>query len=242
VPPFTAADGTIVSSSRVRTALVQGDVRKAADFLGGAYRLRGIVGHGQGRGKTIGFPTANLEKIETLIPGDGVYAVRAWHGNVSWSAAVNIGANPTFGEMVRKVEAHLIGFQGNLTGRSLAIDFVERLRETRRFVGVDALVEQLRKDVDAAKKIVGEFPDASREGTANDVKDRLIQFLTEEVAPILQMDDGRIELLDVLNGVARIRIHGGCGGCPSSVMSIIMGLEQEMRRRIPQIEYLEVVP
>jgi riboflavin kinase / FMN adenylyltransferase len=242
VPPFTAADGTVVSSSRVRTALVQGDVRKGADFLGRPYRLRGIVGHGQGRGRTIGFPTANLEKIETLIPGEGVYAVRAVLGETSWPAAANIGPNPTFGETTRKVEVHLIGFQGNLREESLAVDFVERLRETRRFAGVDALVEQLRKDVDAAEKIVGDPANASRQETVSDLTSRLIQFLTEEVAPVLQMDGGSIQLLEIQNGVARVRIQGGCGGCPSSVMAIIMGLEQEMRRRIPQVEYLEVVP
>src|SRR5438034_2254121 len=104
VPPFTTAEGTVVSSSRVRTALVQGDVRKAADLLDRPYRLRGMVGHGQKRGRTIGFPTANLEKIETLIPGDGVYAVRAWHRDTCWPGAANIGPNPTFAETTRKIE------------------------------------------------------------------------------------------------------------------------------------------
>jgi len=242
VPPFTTADGTVVSSSRVRTALVQGDVRKAADFLGRPYRLRGKVGHGQKRGRTIGFPTANLEKIETLIPGDGVYAVLAWHRDTCWPGAANIGPNPTFGETARKIEVHLIGFQGDLTGQSLAIDFVERLRETRPFSGVDALVEQLKKDVDSARRLVGGLPNASREETDSDSRSRLTRFLREEMAPVLQMDGGNIQLLDIHNGVARIRIQGGCDGCPSSIMAIIMGLEQELRRTIRQIEYLEVVP
>ncbi len=121
VPPFTTTEGTVVSSSRVRTALAQGDVRKAADFLGRPYRLRGKVGQGEKRGRTIGFPTANLEKIETLIPGDGVYAVRAWHRDTCWPGAANIGPNPTFGETARKIEIHLIGFQGDLAGQSLML-------------------------------------------------------------------------------------------------------------------------
>jgi Fe-S cluster biogenesis protein NfuA len=221
--------------------LVQGDVRKAADLLARPYRLRGVVGHGQGRGKTIGFPTANLKKIEILIPGDGVYAVRAWHGDASWPGAANIGPNPTFGETARKIEVHLIGFQGDLTGQQLAIDFVERLRETRPFPSVEALVEQLKKDVDSARKLVGDLPNSGQENDS-DLKSRLTRFLMEEVAPVLQMDGGNIQLLDIQNGAARVRIQGGCGGCPSSVMAIIMGLEQEMRRRIPQVEYLEVVP
>jgi len=242
VPPFTRAEGTVVSSSRVRTALVQGDVGKAADFLGRLYRLRGKVGHGQGRGRTIGFPTANLQGIETLIPGDGVYAVRAWHGETCWPGAANVGPNPTFGETTRKIEVHLIGFQGDLTSQSLAIDFVERLRETRPFSGVDALVEQLKKDVATARELIGDLPDNVNQDDGSDLKGRLTRFLMEEVAPVLQMDGGNIELLDIQHGVARVRIQGGCKGCPSSIMAIIMGLEQELRRRIPQIEYLEVVP
>ena len=238
VPPFTAADGTMVSSSRVRAALVCGDVGAAAGLLGRPFRLRGIVGHGQKRGRTIGFPTANLEHIETLIPGDGVYAVRAWLGNTDWPAAANIGPNPTFGESARKVEVHLIGFQGELIGQTLAVDFVARLRETRKFPGVDALVEQLKKDVEAARRLVGSHTN----GGNDELRGRVTRFLIEEVAPVLQMDGRNIQLLDIQNGVARVRIQGGCDGCPSSVMAVIMGLEQELRRHIPQIEYLEIVP
>src|SRR5262249_26193954 len=142
--------------SRVRAALVQGDIRAATRLLGRHYRLCGLVGHGQKRGRTIGFPTANLEHIETLIPGNGVYAVRAWHDEVAWPAAANIGPNPTFGQSAHKVEVHLIGFDGDLTGQSLAVDFVDRLRETRTFAGVEALTEQLKKDVEAARRLVSE--------------------------------------------------------------------------------------
>jgi riboflavin kinase/FMN adenylyltransferase len=153
VPPLER-NGAIVSSSRVRTALLQGNVREAADLLGRPYRLRGTVGTGQQRGQKLGFPTANLERLETLAPGDGVYAVRTWHGNTVWSGAANIGPNPTFGEHARKVEVHLIGFQGNLVGQELAIDFIERLRDTRAFAGVNQLVEQLRIDVERARRLV----------------------------------------------------------------------------------------
>jgi riboflavin kinase/FMN adenylyltransferase len=241
VPAFMTAEGTVVSSSRVRTALVRGDVRSAADLLGRPYCLRGTVAHGQGRGKTIGFPTVNLERLETLIPGDGVYAVRTWLWTICWPGAANIGPNPTFGETARKIEVHLIGFQGELTGQSLAIDFVDRLRDTRAFPGVEALVEQLKKDVEAARQILGDQPTGACEA-ASDLASQVKRFLAEEVAPVLQMDRQQIQLLDIQNSVARVRIQGGCGGCPSSVMTIIFGLEQELRRRIPQIEYLEIVP
>jgi riboflavin kinase/FMN adenylyltransferase len=150
VPPVLA-DGKPVSSSRVRKALERGAVREAAGFLNRPYFVRGIVGKGRQRGSTLGFPTANLEHIETLLPADGVYAVRVHRGPESWPGAANLGPNPTFGEQVRKVEVHLIGFQGDLLGQSLRIDFLERLRDTRPFAGVDDLVAQLRRDIEAAR-------------------------------------------------------------------------------------------
>jgi riboflavin kinase/FMN adenylyltransferase len=154
VPPFQW-NGVTVSSSCVRKALVSGDVAAAADLLGRPYRLRGTVGVGAKRGAALGFPTANLEKPLTLVPGDGVYAVRARLPDGSeWPAAANVGANPTFGEQTRKVEAHLIGFTGDLYAQDLAIDFIARLRDTKAFAGVDDLVEQLRVDIQAARKMV----------------------------------------------------------------------------------------
>ncbi len=152
VPPLVL-DGQVVSSSRVRGALQQGDVREAIRLLDRPYRLRGTVGRGQQRGRTIGFPTANLENVETLVPGDGVYAVRVYWKGSTWSGAANLGPNPTFGEQARKIEVHLIGFSGELSGEVLAVDFFERLRDTRPFSGVNELVEQLRKDVARAAQL-----------------------------------------------------------------------------------------
>jgi riboflavin kinase/FMN adenylyltransferase len=150
VPPVQL-DGGEVSSSRVRAALQAGDVESAERLLGRPYRLHGTVGVGQRRGATLGFPTANLNDLQTLAPGDGVYAARASHGGSTWPAAVNVGPNPTFGENARKVEVHLIGFAGDLYGRPLAVDFVRRLRDTKPFGSVTELVEQLRRDVEAAR-------------------------------------------------------------------------------------------
>jgi riboflavin kinase / FMN adenylyltransferase len=152
VPPLQWKN-ELVSSSRIRSALQAGDVRDAEECLGRPYRVSGIVATGQRRGRTLGFPTANLEQITTLIPADGVYAVRAWRGQQSWPAAANLGPNPTFGEHARKVEVHLIDFQGDLYAQELSIDFVERLRETRPFRGVDELLAQLRVDVERARTI-----------------------------------------------------------------------------------------
>jgi riboflavin kinase/FMN adenylyltransferase len=154
VPPVTV-DGRPVSSSRVRGALVAGDVRAAAALLDRPYRLRGTVGTGQRRGQTLGFPTANLVQVDTLVPGDGVYAVRVHQDGAAGPGAANVGPNPTFGEQARKVEVHLIGFQGDLYGRRLAIDFLERLRDTRPFGSAAELVEQLRADVEQARRLAG---------------------------------------------------------------------------------------
>jgi riboflavin kinase/FMN adenylyltransferase len=155
VPPVVLGGGE-VSSSRVRSALTAGDVHEAAALLGRPYLLHGLVGHGQRRGQTLGFPTANLEQIRTLLPGEGVYAARVPLDGKLWPAAANIGPNPTFGENARKIEIHLIGFQGDLYGRSLAVDFVERLRDTRPFKGVGELVEQLRHDIEQARRIASQ--------------------------------------------------------------------------------------
>ncbi len=158
VPPVLTPDGTAISSSRVRTALLRGDMREAADLLGRPYRVSGSVAQGQRRGQTLGFPTANLETVPVLIPGDGVYAVRVPLDSRTWPGAANIGPNPTFGEQARKVEVHLIGFHGDLYGRTLTVDFLARLRDTRPFSGPDQLIEQLRRDVEQARATAGAAP------------------------------------------------------------------------------------
>jgi riboflavin kinase/FMN adenylyltransferase len=153
VPPVVL-DGQEVSSSRIRATLQAGDAEGAARLLGRPHRLHGTVGRGQRRGGGLGFPTANLERLQTLAPGDGVYAVRAFTGGTAWPAAANVGPNPTFGEDARKAEVHLIGFAGDLYGQPLAVDFVRRLRDTRPFAGVGELVEQLRRDVEKARTVL----------------------------------------------------------------------------------------
>jgi len=153
VPPYTL-DGQPVSSSRVRDALVQGQIRAAAALLGRPYQLAGTVVAGQRRGQTLGFPTANLDELATLIPANGVYAVHVHHAAARYAGAANVGPNPTFGEQARKVEVHLIGYAGaDLYGQLLRIDFLERLRDTRRFASAAELGQQLRQDVSAAARI-----------------------------------------------------------------------------------------
>jgi riboflavin kinase/FMN adenylyltransferase len=153
-----ALDCAVVSSSRVRTALESGDVAAATRLLGRPYRLRGVVGTGAKRGKSLGFPTANLTEPATLVPGDGVYAVRVLLDDKSWPGAANVGPNLTFGEQDRKVEAHLIGFDGDIYGKPIAVDFVARLRDTRPFAGAADLVDQLRADVERVRRILVPSP------------------------------------------------------------------------------------
>lgn len=152
--------GNYISSSRIRNLIAEGDVQTAHEFLTQPYRIRGMVTHGAARGATIGFPTANLDAIDTLVPGHGVYAGRAhiesrWH----W-AAINIGPNPTFGEKISKVEVHVLDFDGTLYGKPLEVDFIERLRDIHQFDSPEQLIEQLKDDVAATRKI-------SRETTPN---------------------------------------------------------------------------
>lgn len=154
VEPLTSSqtgDDTLISSSRVRSAIADGDVDSAREMLTQPYRLRGMVTHGAARGAQIGFPTANLNAIDTLIPAIGVYAGRAYTGGDIHPAAVHIGPNPTFDEAAAKVEVHLIDFHGDLYGQPLEVDFLKRLRGITKFGGVDELVAQLKKDVAAAK-------------------------------------------------------------------------------------------
>ncbi|MCB9873096.1 MAG: bifunctional riboflavin kinase/FAD synthetase [Planctomycetaceae bacterium] len=146
VQPLTAGTD-YVSSSRIRRLIEAGDVGQAAEMLTRPYRIRGMVTHGAGRGAKLGFPTANIDAIDTILPGIGVYAGRAFFNNQQWPTAVNIGPNPTFGEDRWKVEAHLIGFSGSLYGQPLEVDFLAHVRETRRFASVEELQQQLASDV-----------------------------------------------------------------------------------------------
>jgi riboflavin kinase/FMN adenylyltransferase len=147
VDPLTI-DGQVVSSSRIRQCISTGQVELAAKLLGRAHRVRGQVGSGAGRGASLGFATANLHGIENLVPADGVYACRTEAVGQAWPVAAHIGANVTFGETHRSVEAHLIGFAGNLFGQILDLDFLARIRGTERFASADDLVRQMNRDVD----------------------------------------------------------------------------------------------
>ncbi len=147
-------DGRIVSSSRIRELVAAGRLDQANSMLTQPYRIRGEVVRGAGRGTELGFPTANLEQIDTLLPGWGIYAGRALVDGTLWPAAISIGPNPTFDESRLKVEAFLVGYNGSLCGRNIELDFLARLRDIERFNSAEALVAQLNRDVAATRKVV----------------------------------------------------------------------------------------
>jgi riboflavin kinase/FMN adenylyltransferase len=147
--------GKPVSSSRVREALATGDTAAAARLLGRAFFIDATVVRGDGRGRTIGVPTANLESGNEILPARGVYAGRCRLADGSWRAAVvNRGRRPTFGGETETVEAHLLDFDGDLYGSKLRLAFSARLREEQRFSGPEALVAQIRDDVERARALL----------------------------------------------------------------------------------------
>ncbi|MEA1952053.1 MAG: bifunctional riboflavin kinase/FAD synthetase [Planctomycetota bacterium] len=153
-------EGGIVSSSRIRKLVAQGEIDRVNRLLTEPYRIRGRVVHGEGRGVKLGFPTVNLEHIDTLLPGQGVYAGHACLGARIWPAAVSIGPNCTFDEDSLKVEAHLIGADEDFYDAEVEIEFMKRLRGPKKFASVELLVEQIDCDIRAVGKIVGQKAEA----------------------------------------------------------------------------------
>jgi riboflavin kinase/FMN adenylyltransferase len=146
-------DGQPISSSRIRSLVAAGDVDAARRMLTEPYRIRGLVVHGAGRGAKLGYPTANLDQIDTLLPAEGIYAGRVPVDGRSWPAAISIGPNPTFGDGRLKIEVYLIGFQGDLYDRVLDVDFLSRLRGVMRFDRVESLLAQMERDVATARRL-----------------------------------------------------------------------------------------
>jgi riboflavin kinase / FMN adenylyltransferase len=146
-------DGQAVSSSRVRSLVAEGRVDVVRGLLTQPYRIRGIVVRGAGRGAKLGFPTANLDAVLTLLPAEGIYAGRALTGGALWPAAISLGPNPTFGEGSRKIEVHLIGYQGDLYDRPLEVDFLARLRDVVRYDSVEQLIAQMDRDIAESRQI-----------------------------------------------------------------------------------------
>jgi riboflavin kinase/FMN adenylyltransferase len=154
VPPLTV-EGTTVSSSGIRRALQAGDVERAARWLGHPYTLVGMVEPGAGRGRGLGFPTANIRPTRPPLVPTGVYTARLELADGRHPAVINIGVRPTFGESRLVVEAHLLDFTGDLYGQRVRLALGRRLREERRFPDVEALRRQIAADVAEARRQLG---------------------------------------------------------------------------------------
>lgn len=144
-----------ISSSRIRNGLAAGDLEDVTMCLGRPYRLTGTVIMGDQRGRTIGFPTANIDIWEQiLVPGKGVYATTAYVGSERYAAATNIGVRPTVDGHTLRIEPHLLDFAGDLYGQELTLEFIARIRPEKKFDGLEALKEQIGKDVALVREII----------------------------------------------------------------------------------------
>ncbi len=150
VAPVTM-EGHAISSSRIREAVLAGRIQEANQMLSRPFATLGTVVHGAGRGAALGYPTANLQRLRTAVPGTGIYAGAAKIGDHTFAAAISIGGNPTFGEDQIKFEAFICDFSGDLYGQDLEILFFRRLRDVLRFEDVPALLDRMKRDVEESR-------------------------------------------------------------------------------------------
>lgn len=148
--------GVAVSSTKIRKALAESDIEKANAMLGSSYSASGVVVHGRHVGTSLGFPTANIKLDDSLklLPAEGVYALRVRIGDEVFVGMANLGTQPTFDSGRVELEVHLIGFEGDLYGRRLTVEFVGKVRDIQTFPSVELLVSQLRRDMDVVKSMV----------------------------------------------------------------------------------------
>ncbi|MBI2328228.1 MAG: bifunctional riboflavin kinase/FAD synthetase [Chloroflexi bacterium] len=147
IPP-QRVNGEVVSSTAIRNALADGDMKRVTNLIGRSFSLQGQVTTGAGRGAGLGFPTINLEiEPKQALPADGVYATWTYIDGEAHQSVTNIGRRPTFGGNERTVETYILNYQGNLYGRQLKIDVIERLRDEKRFDTVEELKKQMAADV-----------------------------------------------------------------------------------------------
>jgi riboflavin kinase/FMN adenylyltransferase len=151
VPPYTI-NGEVVSSTLIRQALAQSDMRRVKRLMGRYFQLRGKVVTSGKRGRALGFPTANLDiNPQQALPGNGVYATITQVDGKQFPSATNIGTHPTFGEGERTVETHLIQYKGDLYGKEIRVEFVQKLRDEQRFASTEELKKQIEKDIREAE-------------------------------------------------------------------------------------------
>lgn len=146
--------GSIVSSTRIRELILSGKVKEAALFLGRPFDVCGKIVHGAGRGRRLGFPTANIDFRSDLIPLPGVYAVMVGLGGSRYMGLTNVGFNPTFGEKTLRVEVYILDFSEDIYGEEISLYFIDRIRDERKFASAEDLVAQMKRDVKRGRKIL----------------------------------------------------------------------------------------
>ncbi|QDT65106.1 bifunctional riboflavin kinase/FAD synthetase [Calycomorphotria hydatis] len=151
-------DAAMISSTRIRQLIMEGDVSTAAELLGRPYEIASTVVYGASRGKDLGFPTANLDQGLTLVPKPGVYAGIGTVGIDRYRAAIHVGPNSTFGESEPSTEVHLLDFDGDLYGQQLRVSFMKFLRETTKFESPQQLIAQLQADCDMIRQLAIDLP------------------------------------------------------------------------------------
>jgi riboflavin kinase/FMN adenylyltransferase len=159
-------NGEVISSTRIRELIKSGDVRHASKLLGRPYALWGIVVKGDGRGRGLGFPTANIAPKHSIIPSNGVYAVRLFVRDNHYNGIVNIGMRPTFDAKSLAIEVHIFDFDEDIYGEEVNLYFISKIREEKRFGSADALINQINADIKTAKDILSHS--AEKDGTYED--------------------------------------------------------------------------
>lgn len=154
-------DGEVISSTKIRKLLAEGSVEQAARLLGRDYAITGVVVKGDGRGKGLGFPTANIAPKHAIIPANGVYAVRFFVREKFYDGIANIGLRPTFDENRLTIEVHVLDFNEDIYGEEISLYFVGRIREERKFKGPDDLVRQIASDIGTARNMLASRPHTS---------------------------------------------------------------------------------
>ena len=149
-------NGEVISSTRIRQLLINGEVEHAAKLLGRPYALCGIVVKGDGRGRGLGFPTANLASRHSIIPSNGVYAVRLLVRDKYYNGIVNIGMRPTFDAKSMAIEVHIFNFDEDIYGEEMTVYFAGKIREEKKFVSAEALIDQIKADINIALDMLSE--------------------------------------------------------------------------------------
>lgn len=156
--------GEVISSTKIRTLIRDGDVENAARLLGRTYAITGVVIRGDNRGKGLGFPTANIASKHDIIPSNGVYAVWVYVREKYYNGIANIGMRPTFDKHERAIEVHLFDFNEDLYGEEISLYFLRKIRDEKKFENADALVRQIHADITSAGEILAKYPGMSENG------------------------------------------------------------------------------